>query len=109
MPTLLFCKAIPTTTLAAGVPQDVDIETNGAPDWCIVVKNTGGVNDVTALTVARSPLGNLFGPATAAPSGIPLAPGATLEVRGEREPLTKVRLTLTSTSGTTVRIEGGGR
>lgn len=109
MSTFLFSKTIPTTTLAAGVPQDVDIEMNGAPNWCIVVKNTGGANNLTALTVARSPLGNLFGPATAAPAGIPLAPGATLELRSEREPLTKVRLTLTSTSGTTVRIEGGGR
>lgn len=41
-------------------------------------------------------------------AGIPLAHGDALEVRGENEPLTTLRLRLTSTSGTTVSLEAAG-
>lgn len=107
MPTFL-ARFTRDVTLAAGVAQDVDLPIDGAHDWAIVAKNTGDTNDVTAATLARSPLGALFGPATALPAGIPLAPGDALEILGENEPLTTLRVTFTSTSGTTVRIEGGG-
>lgn len=102
------CRIERPVTLAAGVALEVDVDIAGARDWCIILKNTGGVNAVTAVTVERSPLGGIFGPATALPAGVPLAAGASLEFRGQNEPLTTLRLTITSTSGTTVQIEGGG-
>lgn len=102
-----LAKFTRTVTLAAGVAQDVDLPIDGAHDWCVVVSNTGA-NAVTAATVARSPLGTLFGPATALSTGIPLAAGDALEILGDAEPVTTLRLRLTSTSGTTVSIEGGG-
>ncbi len=107
MPTFL-ARFTRDVTLAAGVAQAIDLPIDGARDWSVVVANTGDTNSVTAATLARSPLGTLFGPATALPTGIPLAPGAALEFLGEGEPVTTLRLALTSTSGTTVRIEGGG-
>jgi hypothetical protein len=107
MPAFLF-RFTRTVTLAAGVAQDVDLPIEGARNWVVIVKNTGGANAVTAATVARSPLGTLFGPATALSTGIPLAAGDALEILGDAEPVTTLRLRLTSTSGTTVSIEGGG-
>ena len=98
---------LPSVALAAGVAQEIDLDMNGARDWAIVVKNTGS-NPVTAATLRRSPLGDTFGPQAALPAGVPLAAGDSLEVLGENEPLTTLRVTLTSTSGTTVRIEGSG-
>lgn len=108
-PTDFRCIFTKDLTLAAGVAQDVDVPIDGAESWSVVVKNTGSTNDVTALTLAHSPLGVLFSPAVAAPSGIPLAAGVTLLIEGEHEPMKYLRLTLTSTSGTTVSIEAGGR
>lgn len=94
--------------LAAGVATDVDIPIDGAADWQIVLKNTGSTNAVTALSVARIPL-TLPGPAESVATGIPLAHGDSLRIAGEREPISVLRLTLTSTSGTTVTVEAGGR
>ncbi|MDB4932844.1 MAG: hypothetical protein JWM10_5328 [Myxococcaceae bacterium] len=82
---------------------------SGAGDWCFAIKNTGPTNDVTALTVERFPLGTDEigdGPTTVA-TDIPLAPGATTAVNGTCEPIATLRLTLTSASGTVVRIAGG--
>ena len=103
------CNFAKDYTLQAGVALDVDVPIDGAADWTIVLKNTGNTNAVTAGTVARQPVesGNR-GPAATLPSGLPLAAGASLEVVGERAPLHAVRLTLTSSSGTTVRVEAGG-
>jgi hypothetical protein len=94
-------------TLAAGAATPIDVPIDGAEDWLFLVKNTGA-NPVTACTVARSPLGALFEDAVAASTGIPLAAGATLPVEGTDAPVTSVRLMLTSASGTTVTVEGGG-
>ena len=102
------CKYTTTLTLAAGTPQSVDVPVNGAQNWVIVVKNTGGANAITAMTVASSPLGSLFETATSVTSGIPIAAGDALAIRGANEPATTVRATLTSTSGTTVSVEAGG-
>ena len=102
------CKYTTTLTLTAGQAQSVDLPINGARNWMAVVKNTGGANAITAMTVASSPLGTLFEDATTITSGIPIAAGGALGVRGAGEPATTVRLTLTSTSGTTVSIECGG-
>mgnify|MGYP000107754048 CR=1 FL=1 len=102
-----LCRYTNALTLAAGVAQSFDVPTNGARDWVIVVSNAGA-NAITAMTVASSPLGNLVEDATTVTSGIPIAAGSTLAIRGQHEPVAMVRVTLTSTSGTTVSVEAGG-
>ncbi len=99
-----------TATLSAGVATPVDIPINGAQNWTLVVRNTGATNAVTALTIAVSPLGTLFEAAASITTGIPLAASTSLAaIVGSNEPCLTARLTLTSTSGTTVSIEGVGR
>lgn len=108
MPAPAFlCKHAVSLTLAAGVAQSTEIPINGARNWMMVVKNTGA-NNVTAMTIASSPLGNLYEDAQSVTSGIPIAPNSGLGVRGPNEPVTSVKVTLTSTSGTTVTIETAG-
>ena len=103
------CKFSQTgIALAAGVATDVDVPIDGAADWQIVLKNTGSTNAVTALSVTRIPL-TLPGPAESVSTGIPLAHGDSLRIAGSREPLSVLRRTPTSTSGTTVSVEAGGR
>jgi len=96
-------------TLVAGVALAIDLPVDGATNALYVVKNTGA-NPVTAMSVARAPLGvaELIETAVAVVTGIPLAAGASLPVQLTSEPITTLRITLTSTSGTTVRIAGGG-
>jgi len=98
-------------TLVAGVAKTIDIPIDGARNWRFVLKNTGSTNAVTAMTVARAPLGvsELVEDATSVTTGIPLAAAASLPIVGTNEPVTTLRVVLTSTSGTTVRIAGGGR
>ena len=99
-----------TATLPAGVATPVDIPINGAQNWTVVVRNTGATNAVTALTIAVSPLGTLFEAAASITTGIPLAASTSLAaIVGSNEPCLTARLTLTSTNGTTVSIEGVGR
>ena len=107
-PTLVCRHASGTLTLAAGVATPVDIPIEGAANWQAILKNTGS-NPITAATIATSPLGALFSPAVAFPTGIPLAADATLAIQGTAEPLTTVRLVLTSALGTTAEVEAGGR
>ena len=97
-------------TLAAGVPKVIDLPINGARDWRFVLKNTGPTNAVTAMTLARYPLGasEQGEDPTAVTDDIPLAAAASLPITGTSEPITTLRVVLTSTSGTTVRIAGGG-
>ena len=96
-------------TLAAGVPKVIDLPINGARDWRFVLRNTGS-NAVTAMTIARYPLGasEQGEDPTAVTDDIPLAAAASLPITGTSEPITTLRVVLTSTSGTTVRIAGGG-
>lgn len=107
-PDLLANYPAKSTTLPAATPTSVDVPVANARDWTLVVRNTGA-NPVTALSVAVSPLGVTMGEATSVTSGIPIAAGDALTIRGADEPVATVRLTLTSTSGTTVSIEGAGR
>lgn len=100
-------RFVRTVALPAGIATTVDLPIDGARDWCAIVANVGA-SPVTEGTLARSPLGGLFGPAFELEAGLPLAAGTALEVRGESEPLTTLRLVLTSAAGTTVQIEGGG-
>jgi hypothetical protein len=108
MSAAFLCRFAESFTLTAGQARVIDIPINGATNWTVVVDNTGPTNAVTAATVARSPLGGSFGPAAALPAGIPLASGVSLEILGLGEPITTLRLTLTSTSGTVVRVEAAG-
>ena len=97
-------------TLVAGVAKVIDLPVDGARDWRFVLKNTGATNAVTAMTIARYPLGSgeLGEDAASVTTGIPLAAAASLPIVGTNEPIITLRVTLTSTSGTTVRIAGGG-
>jgi hypothetical protein len=103
-----LCRYQSDQTLAAATPVTVDVPVNGAKDWLILVSNTGDTNAVTAMTTASSPLGVRFEDPVTVASGIPIAAGHGLMARGLGEPATTVRITLTSTSGTTVTIEAGG-
>lgn len=109
MPAYLSRHAV-DVTLAAGVATTVDIPIDGARDWLFVLKNTGPTNAITALTVARYPLGvaEAGEPPVSATTGLPLAAAGTLAIEGASEPVTTLRLVITSTSGTTARIAGGG-
>lgn len=97
-------------TLPAATPVTVDVPVDGARDWLFVLKNTGPTNAITALTVARYPLGvaEIGEAPVAASTGLPLAAAGLLAIEGASEPVTTLRLVITSTAGTTARIAGGG-
>lgn len=96
-------------TLPAATPITVDVPINGARSWLCVVKNVGTTNPITALTVAASPIGDLFEAPASVTTGLPLAHGDALPgIRGDGEPVTTLRLVLASALGTTVSIEAGG-
>ena len=91
------------------------LSAGAAPEYALNVIREGfiGLNaDALRHFVGRasdgSPLGDLFEDAVAVTSGIPLAAGSALSIRGTDEPVTTHRLVITSTSGTTVSIEAGG-
>lgn len=100
-----YQKGSTTATLAAGVATDVDVPLQGAVNWTIIVRNTGGANAVTAATIAVA-ANTTFGAAASITTGIPLAANTSLaEIVGSNQPVNTARLTLTSTSGTTVSVE----
>ena len=106
-PATYRCNHTRSVVLAAATPLDVDVPIDGAKDWTVVVKNIGA-NPLTALSIARIPLALPAAPVVAT-DGIPLAAGATLPaIVGENAPVAALRLTLTSTLGTTVSLEAGG-
>jgi hypothetical protein len=108
MSTFLFEYQRGPLAVAAGTPLTVDVPINGARNWVLVVKNVGA-NALTALTIAVSPLGELFEAATSVTTALPLAAGDSLPgIRGNGEPVRVLRLVLTSTSGTDVQLEGSG-
>lgn len=109
MPSPLLQPVTATATLAAGVATDIDLNLNGSTNWTIVLRNTGGSNAVTAVSIAVSPLGAIFEAAAAITTGLPLAANTSLAaIVGSSEPARTVRLTVTSTSGTTVSVEALG-
>lgn len=91
-----------TATLAAATPQNFDIECGAQQRLCVIVKNTGGANNVTALSILKSPVGGLYREAASVPS---LAPGVSLLIEDENTAYQKLRITLESTTGTTVQID----
>ena len=106
MPSPTYQQYSVTTTLAAGVATVLDIPINGCTNWQIILRNTGATNAVTAATIAVSSLGTLFSAAASITTGIPLAAVTSLDaIVGSSQPCLTARLTLTSTSGTTVSLE----
>jgi hypothetical protein len=106
MPSPTYQQYSVTTALAAGVATVFDIPINGCTNWQIILRNTGATNDVTAATIATSSLGTLFSAAASITTGIPLAAVTSLgAIVGSSQPCLTARLTLTSTSGTTVSLE----
>ena len=105
MPSPTYQQFSATATLVAATPLAIDIPINGCTNWTIVLRNTGATN-VTAATIAVSALGTLFSAAASITTGIPLAAVTSLgAIVGSSQPCLTARLTLTSTSGTTVGIE----
>lgn len=99
--------------LAPGVAREVDVPINGAVNWNLVISNVGA-NPVTALSLRKSPLGVGFGAAKVVTTDIPIAAGSPgnptpYDLNGQLEPLKFLRLIVTSTLGTSITIEGGGR
>ena len=106
MPSPTYQHFSATATLGAGVATVFDIPINGCTNWQIILRNTGATNALTAATIAVSSLGTLFSAAASIATGIPLAAATSLAaVVGSMQPCLTARLTLTSTSGTTVAIE----
>lgn len=106
MPSPTYQQYAATKTLVAATPLAIDIPINGCTSWTIILRNTGVTNAVTAATIAVSSLGTLFSAAAAITTGIPLAAATSLDtIVGSTQPCLTARLTLTSTSGTTVAIE----
>lgn len=96
-----------SVTLVAATPQTVTYEINAATDWVIVVENTGS-DDLTAVSIARSPLGGIYETATVVSTGLPLTAGSKLVIEGNNEPVRFLQITFESTSGTTLDVEGSG-
>jgi hypothetical protein len=98
-----------TAAIPAATPTVVDVELGGSTNWTIVLRNTGA-NPVTALTISVSPLGVSFEVPASITTGIPLAAATALPaIVGSNEPASVARLTITSTLGTTVSVEGLGK
>ena len=99
--------SLTSAVLAAATPRTFDIPINGATNWNIVLANTGA-NPITAITLASSPNGALFGLAVAIVA-VPVAAGASLAtIDGLGEPIITLRIIITSALGSTVSIEAGG-
>ena len=106
MPSPTYQQFSATATLVAATPLAIDIPINGCSNWQIILRNTGATNAVTAATIATSSLGTLFSAAASITTGIPLAAVTSLgAIVGSSQPCLTARLTLSSTSGTTVAIE----
>lgn len=93
-----------TKTLAAATPVNFDFGALGARRARIVIRNTGA-QSITAVAVGVSPAGTYFGditPVTSAVGTIAASSSAMIDV-----PVcgTTLRVTLTSTSGSTAVVE----
>lgn len=109
MPSALPQPVTATATLAAATPTTIDLNLNASTNWTIVLRNTGA-NPVTAVTIAVSPLGDLFEAAASITSGLPLSAATSLPaIVGSSEPARTVRLVVTSTLGSTVSVEALGQ
>lgn len=91
-------------TLEAGVAQQLALDVSGSARVCVVIENTGGSNSIDTLTIERSPDGEVFATDSSAASLAPIAAGADALLELSRNASKLLRLTLTSTSGTTARV-----
>lgn len=105
-----LCRYARSVALAAGVDTTVDVPIDGARNWLVVLANDGdSAGDLDTVTHAASPLGARFEAPVSVSTGLPVAAGDSLPgIRGLGEPITTLRLVLTSTVGATVHIEAGG-
>lgn len=98
-------KDTKTGTLSAGVAADIDLDTSGSKNILVVVENTGGTNAITSVVVKMSPDGTAWGTNTAAGAAFgTIAANSDKPLEMEGVAFQKLRLTLTSTSGTTYRV-----
>lgn len=96
----------PTGTIAAGGTSVVTLDPKGAAFIGLVIKNTGS-NTITAVTVEKSPLGNLYGTDTALGTAIgTITAGSTSLTQISTSGFESIKITLGSTSGSTYSIEG---
>ncbi len=92
-------------TLAAGVANTIDIPCNTFGRASLLIKNAGA-NTIGTLTVGESPNGTLFGTLTPIGTAIgSLAAGASKMVQLDGLTCKTLRVTGTSTSGSTMTVE----
>jgi len=109
-PAAFLCRYAKTVELAAGVATTVNVPIDGARNWLVVVQNdAASAGDLDTVTHAASPLGARFEAPVSVSTGLPVAAGDALPgIRGLGEPITSLRVVLTSTAGATVHLEAGG-
>lgn len=97
-------KAAHELTLEAGVALPLTLDVSGSGSVCVVIENTGGANSIDTLTIERSPDGSVYASDSSAASLAPIAAGANALHEHAHNSSKLLRLTLTSTSGTTARV-----
>lgn len=96
---------VATGTLAAGTPANVDFEVGNSRRLTIIIENTGVTNALTTTVVKKSADGTNFGTDSALGTAIgSIAASGSSLVELTDVAFKTLRLTLTSTSGTTYRV-----
>lgn len=104
-----FRLVVESTDLDPGVPKSFVIDTYGATTIGLVIGNAGGSNAIDTVLIEKSPLGNKYGPDTAYGTAIgSIAANTNALAQISAKGFTKVRVTLTSSSGTSYEIETKG-
>lgn len=94
-----------TLTLAAGVAGALTFDTSGAKQLTLVIENTGVTNAIGTTVVTKSPDGTIFGTDSALGTAIgSIAASGSVLVEITDVAFQKLKLTFTSTSGSTVRV-----
>jgi len=106
MSVALLCRYSTELVIAPGGTVEHRVPIDGARDWTVLL-DVSGVGDLDTLSYRRSPLGDLYGPATVA-TGVPVATGGQTEIAESGSPLDSVMLSLGSTAGCTIKIRAGG-
>jgi len=97
--------AVRTGTLAAATPADVDFDVSNSRRVCLIIENTGVTNALNTTVVKVSADGTNFGTNTAAGTAIGSIAASGIALFEISDVAFKtLRLTLTSTSGTTYRV-----
>jgi hypothetical protein len=99
------------TNLSAGVATDAlpngtsGIVVSACDEITFVVTNTGGVNNITAMSVLFSNDGTRWSADSSVTLSSPVAPNGNVNVRLTDQCWTYMRLQLTSTSGTQATVD----